>query len=99
MLDNNCYYCYEFSWGPCFLQYHEPCSEHAIQYYLFTSDRPDSAPTVLSAERPSVPDWMRLNGYANKVIVHGYGGNAEFFATKAIRDGESVLLYHAHGVE
>lgn len=81
---------FEFTLGPCFLQYLEPCSAQVIQYYLFSSDRPDAAPTALSSDQPTVPDWVRLtaaDGYTTKLIVHGYGGNVDFFATKAIRDG------------
>lgn len=80
---------FEFTLGPCFLQYLEPCSAQVIQYYLFSSDRPDAAPTVMSTDQPTVPDWVRLtaDGYTTKLIVHGYGGNVDFFATKAIRDG------------
>lgn len=81
--------CVEFAWGPCILQYLEPCSENVIQYYLFSSDRPTSAPYLLDSKHPTIPHWINLNSsYKNKLIVHGYGGHLDFYATKAIRDGE-----------
>lgn len=79
---------FSFELGPCLLQYFEPCSEEVIQYYLFTSDRPNSAPIVLNPKKPFIPDWVNLQDKSNKFIVHGYGGNLDFYATKAIRDGE-----------
>lgn len=78
----------KFEIGPCFLQYLEPCTEDVIQFYLFTSDRPDDGPTVLSVQRPLVPKWIDLSRGSTKLIVHGYGGNLDFYATKAIREGE-----------
>lgn len=81
-------HCLSFELGPCLLQYFEPCSEEVIQYYLFSSDRPNSAPIVLNPKIPIVPEWVNLQDNSNKFIVHGYGGNLDFYATKAIRDGE-----------
>lgn len=80
----------EFELGGCILQYLEPCSEEVIQYYLFSSRRPNAAPLALDARAPDVPDWVDVRGGETKVIVHGYGGHLDFFATKAIRDGECV---------
>lgn len=78
----------KFELGPCYLQYLEPCSVDVIQFYLFSSQRPHRAPIVLDARQPELPDWVDLAGGQTKVIVHGYGGNLDFYATKAIRDGE-----------
>lgn len=78
----------KFSLGPCFLQYLEPCSEEVIQFYLFSSERPHRAPIVLNARQPELPDYVDLTRDTTKVIVHGYGGNVDFYATKTIRDGE-----------
>lgn len=80
----------QFQLGGCFLQYLEPCSEEVIQYYLFSSEQPRSAPIALSARTPELPEWVDLTRGQTKVIVHGYGGNLDFYATKAIRDGECV---------
>lgn len=78
----------KFEIGPCFLQFLEPCNEEVIQFYLFSSKRPKAAPTMLSLQQPEVPDWINLADGSTKLIVHGYGGNLDFYATKAIRDGE-----------
>lgn len=80
--------CLKFELGPCFLQYLEPCSEEVIQFYFFSSERPHSAPIALDAHQPELPEWVDLAQGQTKVIVHGYGGNLDFYATKAIRDGE-----------
>lgn len=72
--------------GPCVLQYFEPCSKNAIQFYLFSSDRPiNEAPTVLDAAYPEFPKWANLTKDL-KIIVHGYAGNLDFNATKTIRN-------------
>lgn len=78
----------KFEVGPCFLQFLEPCTEEVIQFYLFSSQRPKAAPTMLSLQQPQLPDWINLADGHTKLIVHGYGGNLDFYATKAIRDGE-----------
>lgn len=77
----------EFELGPCLLQYLEPCSDEVIQFYMFSSDRPNSAPLLLDPKNLTIPKWLKLN-HMNKLIVHGYGGNLDFYATKAIRNGE-----------
>lgn len=80
--------CIKFEFGPCLLQYLEPCSEEVIQYYLFSSDHPLSAPILLNSKTPTIPEPFNLYNKTNKLIVHGYGGHLDFYATKAIRDGE-----------
>ncbi|XP_055589568.1 pancreatic lipase-related protein 2-like [Uranotaenia lowii] len=75
----------EFSIGPCNFQYLEPCTTDTIEFYLFTSDNPKEAPILLDNIDPQVPDHINLN-YSNKLIVHGYGGNIDFNATKMIRN-------------
>lgn len=77
----------QFELGPCLLQYLEPCSDEVIQFYMFSSDRPESAPLLLDAKNLTLPKWLNLNN-SNKLVVHGYGGNLDFHATKAIRNGE-----------
>lgn len=79
---------FKFDIGPCYLQYLEPCSDDVIQLYLFTSKRPNRAPILIDARQPELPEWVDLANGRTKVIVHGYGGNLDFYATKAIRDGE-----------
>lgn len=77
----------QFELGPCLLQYLEPCSDEVIQFYMFSSDRPESAPVLLDLKNLTIPKWFNLNN-SNKLIVHGYAGNLDFYATKAIRNGE-----------
>lgn len=77
----------QFELGPCLLQYLEPCSDEVIQFYMFSSNRPTSAPLLLDPKNLTMPKWLNLNN-SNKLIVHGYAGNLDFYATKAIRNGE-----------
>lgn len=77
----------QFELGPCLLQYLEPCSDEVIQFYMFSSDRKNSAPLLLDPKNLTIPKWLNLNN-SNKLVVHGYGGNIDFYATKAIRNGE-----------
>ncbi|KAJ6646183.1 Lipase member H-A, partial [Pseudolycoriella hygida] len=65
--------------------YLEPCSDEVIQFYIFSSDRPNSAPLLLDIKNLMIPKWLNLNN-SNKLIVHGYAGNLDFHATKAIRN-------------
>ncbi|XP_058452169.1 pancreatic lipase-related protein 2-like [Malaya genurostris] len=75
----------EFSIGPCHFLYLEPCTSDTIEFYLFTSDKPQDAPILLDNIDPKVPSHINLK-YRNKLIVHGYGGNIDFNATKMIRN-------------
>jgi hypothetical protein len=78
----------KFEWGPCLLQYLEPCTSNTIQFYLFTSDRPNDAPILLDNISPIVPKSIDLSNYNIKLIVHGYGGNLDYNATRLIRNGK-----------
>ncbi|XP_055638674.1 phospholipase A1-like [Toxorhynchites rutilus septentrionalis] len=75
----------EFNFGPCNFQYLEPCNPDTIQFYLFTSDSPGEAPILLNNIDPIVPAHINLT-YGSKMIVHGYGGNIDFNATRMIRN-------------
>ncbi len=86
----------QFELGPCLLQYLEPCSDEVIQFYMFSSTRPNSAPVLLDPKNLTIPKWLNLNN-SNKLIVHGYAGNLDFYATKTIRTGElNVNEYDLH---
>jgi hypothetical protein len=78
----------QFEWGPCLLQYLEPCTDNTIQFYMFNSDRPKAAPVLLDNVAPKVPDPTMLTDYNIKLIVHGYGGNLDYNATRLIRNGK-----------
>lgn len=77
----------QFELGPCLLQYLEPCSDEVIQFYMFSSSTPNSAPILLDPKNLTIPKWLNFSN-SNKLIVHGYAGNLDFYATKAIRNGE-----------
>lgn len=77
----------QFELGPCLLQYLEPCSDEVIQFYMFSSNTPHSAPLLFDLKNLTIPKWFNLTN-SNKLIVHGYAGNLDFYATKAIRNGE-----------
>lgn len=81
-----------FTFGPCLLQYLEPCTSNTIQFYLFTSDQPNNAPILLENDDPQLPNGFNLD-YAMKIIVHGYAGNLDFNATKSIRNGKLILVF------
>lgn len=88
----------QFELGPCLLQYLEPCSDEVIQFYIFSSDRANSAPVLLDPKNLKIPKWLNLNN-SNKLIVHGYAGNLDFYATKAIRNGEwNINGFHLHNL-
>ncbi|XP_063697709.1 inactive pancreatic lipase-related protein 1-like [Culicoides brevitarsis] len=77
--------CHILEFGPCLLQYLEPCTNNTIQFYLFTSDRPRAAPVLMSNEDPVMPKTVNAT-HDLKLIVHGYAGNLDFNATKSIRN-------------
>lgn len=77
--------------GSCTVHIFEKCSSDTLQMYLFASERPNE-PIPLNAhniKNLTLPEWINLNR-TNKLLVHGYGGNLEFFATKKIRNGKLV---------
>lgn len=76
----------KFEIGPCSVYFSENCLPDSIEMYLFASERP-TEPIHLNRNNLTLPEWMHLNR-TNKLLVHGYGGNLEFFATKTIRDGK-----------
>lgn len=76
--------------GPCLLQYFEPCTNNTIQFYLFTSRRPSDGPVLMDNERPVMPPHVDPR-HSMKLLVHGYAGNLDFNATKSIRQGKGLL--------
>lgn len=84
--------CGIFEFGPCLLHYLEPCTKNTIQFYLFTSSRPQAAPILLDIDNPIVPKYFNFS-HQMKLIVHGFAGNWDFNATKSIRNGENMALY------
>lgn len=86
--------CHKLEWGPCLVHYLEPCSSDVIQFYLFSSDRPHELLPPLDPIMPDVPHWVNMS-HPLKLIIHGYGGYADYNATRAIRSGESdVTVSH-----
>lgn len=79
------------TFGPCLLQYLEPCTNKTIQFYLFTSGASD-APVLMDSERPVMPTTVNPAHQHMKLLVHGYAGNLDFNATKSIRQGEFLEL-------
>lgn len=75
------------TFGPCLLQYLEPCTNKTIQFYLFTSRRPYDAPVLINNEQPVMPASVLESTEKWKLLVHGYAGNLDFNATKSIRQG------------
>lgn len=71
--------------GTCLLPISEKCTSETISVYLFTSDRRNES-ILLNPDAINLPEWINLNR-TNKLLVHGYGGNLEFYATKTIRNG------------
>lgn len=78
---------HKFEVGPCLLQYLEPCTSDTIQFYLFSSANPDDAPILLDNEFPVVSSELFDMRWNTKLIVHGYAGNLDFNATRAVRNG------------
>lgn len=76
----------KFEIGSCAVHIHEKCFPDSIEMYFFASERPNE-PIHLNANNLTLPEWVYLNR-TNKLLVHGYGGNLEFFATKTIRNGK-----------
>lgn len=76
----------KFDIGSCSVRFSEKCEPDSIDVYLFASDRPDES-VHLNGNNLTLPDWINLDR-TNKLLVHGYGGNLEFFATKIIRNGK-----------
>lgn len=87
----------EIELGPCFLQYLEPCANNSIQFFLFSSDRPDDAPVLLDNIEPMLP--KNFNNSTDqkiyKMIIHGYGGSLDFNGSKLIRNGIELTLFVA----
>lgn len=71
--------------GACRLLFSETCFTDLVQVHLFSGERPDE-PIRLAVENLTLPAFVSLNR-TNKLLVHGYGGSLDFFATKAIRKG------------
>lgn len=78
--------CVQFELGTCLIQYLEPCSPKFIQFYVFSSDQKDRGPFKVDPDNITIPEWIDLRK-TNKLIIHGYGGNWDFFATRKIRRG------------
>lgn len=76
----------KFEIGSCSVHFSEKCSPDSVEMYLFASERPTET-IHLNGNNLTLPDWVHLN-QTNKLLVHGYGGNLEFFATKTIRNGK-----------
>lgn len=76
----------KFEIGSCAVHIHDKCSPDSIEMYFFASERPNES-IHLNANNLNLPEWVYLNR-TNKLLVHGYGGNLEFFATKTIRNGK-----------
>lgn len=82
----------EIELGPCYLQYLEPCANNSIQFFLFTSDRPNSSPILLDNISPELPlDYNQTITKNFKMIIHGYGGHLDFNGSKQIRKGRLRL--------
>lgn len=79
--------CVQFELGTCLLQYLEPCSQKFIKFYVFSSEKPDNSPIKINPDNITWPEWIDLRK-TNKMIIHGYGGNWDFYATKKIRKGK-----------
>lgn len=78
----------KFDIGSCSVRFSEKCEPDSIDVYLFASDRPNES-VHLNGNDLTLPDWINLDR-TNKLLVHGYGGNLEFFATKIIRNGKQL---------
>ena len=79
----------EIELGPCFLQYLEPCANNSIQFFLFSSDRPNDAPVLFDNIVPKLP-YNFSNSTDEKIykmIIHGYGGSLDWNGSKLIRNG------------
>lgn len=76
--------------GSCRFYFSEKCFKDVIKVYLFSGQRPQQR-ILLNADNITIPEFVSLN-YTNKLLVHGYGGNVDFFATKSIRNGTIDLL-------
>lgn len=82
----------EIELGPCYLQYLEPCANNSIQFFLFTSDRPNANPILLDNISPELPlDFNETITKNFKMIIHGYGGHLDFNGSKQIRKGRLRL--------
>lgn len=81
--------CVELEIGSCLLQYMEPCSEKFIKFYLYTSDYPNNSVVIqVNGKKPKIPEWFNFGAkMKTKIIIHGYGGNLDFYGTKAIKNG------------
>lgn len=76
--------CVQFEMGTCLFQYLEPCAQKFINFYVFSSDMPNEGPVRIDPDNITWPDGIDLRK-TNKMIIHGYGGNWDFYATKKIR--------------
>lgn len=77
-------HCIQFELGTCLIQFLEPCSQKFIKFFVFSSDKPDEGPIQINPDNITWPEWIDLRKI-NKMIIHGYGGNWDFHATKKIR--------------
>lgn len=82
--------CLSIKIGACVHHIAEKCTQQNIRYFLFTSYSDHSEPILIDPSDIQLPDWVDFTK-TNKLIVHGYGGNLEFFATKMIRNGTIFL--------
>lgn len=86
----------ELELGPCFLQYFEPCANNSIQFFMFTSDRPNDKPLLLDNISPELSlDYNETATKSFKMIIHGYGGHLDFNGSKQIRKGEVLINFRS----
>lgn len=80
----------ELELGPCFLSFLEPCANNSIQFFLFSSERPEDEPVLLDNISPDLElGFNEMTNKTFKMIIHGYGGNLDFNGSKQIRNGKS----------
>lgn len=82
--------CLSIKVGSCVHHIAEKCTQQNIRYFLFNSYSDFNESISIDPNHIKLPDWIDFTK-TNKLIVHGYGGNLEFFATKIIRNGKSAF--------